>query len=71
MKVTPNSTILTTKNSREVEIKRSERGKHCGSGKHYVEMTNNVERIVEKDIHTSMRNSHPTNTSRDEEKDEQ
>lgn len=66
MQVSSNSAEFNSENRREVEIECSKRSEHGGSGKHDVEMTNNVKRIMEQNIHTSVSDCHSTNTTGNE-----
>lgn len=69
MKVTSDTAELNSEDCGEVEVKCTERSKHTTTCKHNVEVSNNVERIMEKDIHPGVSDCHSTNTSTNEEED--
>lgn len=47
MNIREYSTIFYPINSREIKIKRTENTKHGCTSKHYMEMTDNVKRVME------------------------
>lgn len=67
MEVGVETTKLYSKNGWKIEIKGTERSKHSCSRKHNVKMTYNIKRIMKKDIHSRMSNTHSTNSTRNEE----
>ena len=50
-------------NCGEVEIEGSKDTQHSGTSEHYMEMSNDVESIMEEYIHTSMGDGHPRDST--------
>ena len=68
MEIRVDTAEFDAKNRREVEIESAKGRKHCPTSEHNVKMPNYVKCIVEKDVHSCMRNAHTTNAPRNEKK---
>lgn len=66
MDVSVDTAVLNTVDCGEIKIKSAEDTKHRGSREHHVEMANNIERVVEQNVHTGVSDTHTGNSSRDE-----
>ena len=67
MDISVYTAVFNPINCGEVEIEGSENTQHSGTSEHYMEMSNDVESIMEEYIHTSMGDGHPRDSTGNEE----
>ena len=58
MNICVDTAVFDTVYSWKIEVECSENTEHGSTGKHYVEMSDYVESIMEKYIHSCMSNGH-------------